>query len=142
MTKAFQLTDRDFSRMAGIHPDLFRVVVRVASFTTVPCFVVEGLRTVKTQAEYVARGASHTMDSRHLTGHAIDIAPKKDSWAWPVYHKLAPQMKQAAKLEGVRLDWGGDWWRNKDGPHWELNWRAYPKDAKWPEFAPDLPGVN
>lgn len=127
MPKAFSLTDRDLKRMAGIHPDLFRVVLRLSSFTTVPFFVIEGLRTEKRQRELYEAGSSWTMDSRHLTGHAIDIAPKFDSWAWPMYHKLAPQMKAAAKLEGVALDWGGDWWRNKDGPHWELNWKRYPK---------------
>lgn len=147
--KAFALSERDETRMAGLHPDLIRVVRRLATFTTVPFFVVEGLRTPKAQAEMVARGVSRTLNSRHLTGHAIDIAPKKDSWAWPAYHRLAPEMKRAANLEGVRLDWGGDWWRFRDGPHWELNWKAYPKDAKWPEFAAGLvegqtglPGVN
>lgn len=127
MAKAFSLTDRDIARMAGIHPDLRRVVLRLASFTTIPFFVIEGLRSEKDQKAMVARGASQTLNSRHLTGHAIDIAPKKDTWAWPAYHELAKQVKAAAKLEGVALDWGGDWWRFKDGPHWELNWRKYPK---------------
>lgn len=138
MAKAFALSERDKTRLAGLHPDLVRVVARLASFTTVPFFVIEGMRTAKRQQDLVARGASNTLNSRHLTGHAVDIAPIKDTWAWPVYRKLAAEMKQAAKLEGVRLDWGGDWWRFKDGPHWELNWRAYPKDARWPELAAGL----
>lgn len=126
MAKAFELTERDRARMVGLHPDLIRVVERLAAFTTIPFFVVEGVRTNKRQAELKASGASWTLNSRHLTGHAIDIAPKKDSWAWPLYHQLAPQMKAAAKLEGVALDWGGDWWTKKDGPHWELSWKKYP----------------
>lgn len=118
--KAFALSARDEKRMEGLHPDLVRVVRRLATFTTVPFFVIEGVRTVKKQAENVKNGVSWTMDSDHLGGWAIDIAPIKDSWAWPQYHVLAPQMKRAAKMEGVKLDWGGDWFRRKDGPHWAL----------------------
>lgn len=136
MRKAFELTARDYSRMSGLHPDLVRVVERLASFTTVPFFVIEGVRSMARQRKLLESGASWTLDSRHLTGHAIDIAPKSDSWAWPMYHQLAPQMKQAAKLEGVALDWGGDWWRKKDGPHWELRWSKYPKSEVFTPWCP------
>ena len=64
-----------------------------------------------------------------MTGHAVDIAPLVDgdaSFAWPVYHKLAPQIKKAAKEVGVSLEWGGDWHKFKDGPHWQLPWKKYP----------------
>lgn len=133
--KVFALSERDLSRMEGLHPDLVRVVRRLASFTTIPFFVVEGLRTEKRQALLLKSGASHTMNSRHLTGHAICIVPVRDTWAWPMYYKLAAQMKAAAKLEGVALDWGGDWWRFKDGSHWELRWSKYPKEAAFPPMA-------
>ncbi|MCL5460305.1 M15 family metallopeptidase, partial [Loigolactobacillus coryniformis] len=70
------------------------------------------MRTIETQRKYVARGASRTLRSRHLSGHAIDIAPMIDgkiTWAWPVYHRLAPIVKSAADAEVVPIEWGGDW---------------------------------
>jgi len=87
------------------------------------------MRTLARQKKLVASGASKTMNSRHLTGHAVDIAPLvggKVSWEWPLYHRLAPIVKQAALDEGVRIEWGGDWRSFKDGPHWQLPWRDYP----------------
>jgi peptidoglycan LD-endopeptidase CwlK len=124
-----KLTARDESRLVGLHPDLVRVIRRAAATTTVPFAVIEGMRTLATQRAYVARGASRTLRSRHLTGHAIDIAPMmggKISWHWPLYHQLAPIVKAAAAAEGVPIEWGGDWRSFKDGPHWQLPWAKYP----------------
>jgi peptidoglycan L-alanyl-D-glutamate endopeptidase CwlK len=123
------LTDRDRGRLKGVHPDLVRVVERAAELTAVPFTVLEGLRSKERQQQMVAAGSSTTLNSRHLTGHAVDIAPLeggKVSWAWPLYHQLAPVIKQAAAECGVPIEWGGDWRRFKDGPHWQLPWSAYP----------------
>lgn len=130
MTAAFALTPRDLARLEGVHPDLVRVVKRLAEFSPMPFTVLEGVRTLKRQRQLVAEGASKTLDSRHLTGHAVDIAPldgRVPSWAWPMYHRLSPLVKQAAKLEAVPIEWGGDWWSFKDGPHWQLPVSKYPK---------------
>jgi peptidoglycan LD-endopeptidase CwlK len=124
-----KFTARDEQRMIGLHPDLVRVMRRAAATTSIPFTVIEGMRTLATQRQYVARGASRTLRSRHLTGHAIDIAPLiggKITWAWPVYHQLAPIIKAAAAAEGVPIEWGGDWRTFKDGPHWQLPWGRYP----------------
>jgi peptidoglycan LD-endopeptidase CwlK len=115
--------------MAGIHPDLRRVLNRALQETAVDFRVIEGLRTLARQKQLVASGASQTLRSRHLTGHAVDIVPMvggKISWDWPLYHRLAPAMKLAAQAENVPLEWGGDWKTFKDGPHWQLPWSAYP----------------
>lgn len=124
-----KLTTRDESRLVGLHPDLIRVIRRAAATTSIPFTVIEGMRTLATQRQYVAKGASRTLRSRHLTGHAIDIAPMiggKITWAWPVYHQLAPIVKAAAAAEDVPIEWGGDWRTFKDGPHWQLPWGKYP----------------
>lgn len=127
----FALGERDEERLAGLHSDLVRVVRRAAATAPMRFAVLEGLRSFDRQRELVARGASKTMNSRHLTGHAVDLAPLgpdgKVSWDWPLYHRLAPAVKEAAKAEGVPIEWGGDWRRFKDGPHWQLPWGAYPK---------------
>jgi len=123
------LTERDEQRLAGVHPDLVRVVRRAAVDTPMAFMVLEGLRTVARQKVLVAQKASKTMNSRHITGHAVDLAPMLDgnvSWDWPLYHRLAKIIKAAAVAERVSLEWGGDWRSFKDGPHWQLPHGSYP----------------
>lgn len=131
----FALTERDLQRLQGVHPDLVRVVKRASELSPIEFRVLEGLRTRERQAQLVKQGASHTMRSRHITGHAVDLAPYLDtdddgdrevSWHWPHYHRLAPWIKRAAEQEGVRITWGGGWQTFPDAPHWELDRIAYP----------------
>ena len=125
----YRLGTRSKKRLEGVHPDLVRVVERAIELTEVDFTVLEGMRTVARQRKLVAKGASTTMNSRHLTGHAVDIGAWVDGtvrWDWPLYYKLADAMKQAAKELNVDLEWGGDWKSFKDGPHYQLSWAAYP----------------
>jgi len=120
---------RSLTRMVGIHPDLKKVMNRAIEITTIDFTVLEGLRTLEKQKQLVASGASKTLNSRHLDGHAIDIAPfvgGEVRWDWPLYKQLAIIVKQAAKDVGVSIEWGGDWIRFRDGPHWQLGWKKYP----------------
>ena len=124
------LGKKSLERLEGVHPDLVKVVKRAIQLTDLDFTVLEGLRTVARQRQLVAAGASKTMNSRHITGHAVDLAPLlngKVSWDWPLYHKLAKVVKQAAKDVGVTVEWGGDWRSFRDGPHWQLPFRGYPK---------------
>ena len=121
---------RSLARLEGVHPDLVRVVKKAAALSDLDFTVLEGLRSVERQKQLVSQGASKTMNSRHITGHAVDLAPMiagEVSWAWPQYHRLAKIVKAAAADEKVPLQWGGDWRAFKDGPHWELPWKFYPK---------------
>lgn len=130
----FNLSKRSYSRLAGVHPELVKVVERAIKLTEVDFVVTEGLRTVERQRQLLAAGASTTMNSRHITGHAVDLAawvstgPGKGEvrWDWPLYHKIAAAMKQAANELGVSLEWGGDWKSFKDGPHFQLSRKVYP----------------
>lgn len=125
----FSLSKRSIERLAGVHQDLVDVVKLAITLTEVDFGVTEGLRTVERQRELVAKGASKTMNSRHLTGHAVDLVAYIGSevrWDWPLYHKIAEAMKRAAKALGVPIVWGGDWKSFKDGPHFELDRKAYP----------------
>lgn len=126
----FVLGNRSLERLKGVHPDLQRVVRRAIQLTEVDFTVLEGLRSVERQRELVRKGASKTMNSRHLTGHAVDIAPWIDgrvSWDWKYYYPLADAMKAAAREIKVPLEWGGDWKTFKDGPHFQLPWNEYPR---------------
>ncbi len=128
------LSQKSLTKLDGAHPDLVRVIKRAAALSSIDFTVLEVLRTIGRQRELVAKGASKTMKSRHLPGsdgksRAVDIAPLDGgqvSWSWPLYHKLAPIIKQAAADEGVPIEWGGDWRTFKDGPHWQLPWKDYP----------------
>lgn len=125
----FALGAKSKERLKGVHPDLVRVVERAIQLTEVDFTVLEGLRTVARQQQLVASGASKTMRSRHITGHAVDLAAViggEIRWDWPLYHKIAKAVKQAAAELKVPIEWGGDWRTFKDGPHWQLPWKSYP----------------
>ena len=123
------LGTRSLTRLEGVHPDLVRVVKRAAAMSALDFTVLEGLRALERQKELFNKRATQTMKSRHLDGHAVDLAPMiggEVRWDWPLYHQLAEIVKAAAKAENVPLEWGGDWKTFKDGPHWQLPWKEYP----------------
>ncbi len=127
----FDLSVRDEGRLKGVHPDLVRLVREAAKFSTERFIVVEGLRTEQRQRQLVREGASRTMNSRHLTGHAVDLAPilgdKSIPWnQWWRFEALAETVKRAARHINVPIEWGGDWPKFKDGPHFQLPRDRYP----------------
>lgn len=125
----YKLGKVSLSRLQGVHPDLVKVVHRAIELTEIDFTVTEGLRDVERQKKLLAAGASKTMRSRHLTGHAVDLAALVDGrirWDWPLYDKLAKAMKSAAAELGIPIEWGGDWKSFRDGPHFQLPWKQYP----------------
>ena len=124
----FILSKRSLSALDGVHPDLVKVVKRAIEITEIDFVVTEGLRTKERQAELFKAGASQTMNSRHLTGHAVDLAAwvGQVRWDWGLYTKLAQSMKAAAKEVEISIVWGGDWRGFPDGPHFELDRKVYP----------------
>ncbi len=125
----FRFSARSLAKLEGVHPDLVRVVHRALELSKVDFSIVEGLRTVERQKELLASGASRTMNSRHITGHAVDLAPfiaGQIRWDWPPFYDIAKAMKAAAAELNVPIIWGGDWTTFKDGPHWELDRKVYP----------------
>lgn len=125
----FKLGKRSIERLQGVHPDLVKVVERAIEMSPVDFTVLEGLRSPERQQTLVASGASQTLNSRHITGHAVDLGAWVDNqvdWSWPLYHKIANAMKAAANELGVVIVWGGDWKTFKDGPHFELDRKYYP----------------
>jgi peptidoglycan LD-endopeptidase CwlK len=119
----FELNARSLKNLKGVNPDMVAIVHRAAELSPVYFVVTEGLRTVKRQAELVAKGASRTMNSKHLTGRAVDVAAFPDgklSWEFKYYKSISEAFKQAAKELGIRIRWGGDWKSFVDSPHFEL----------------------
>ena len=109
----FAFSARSLQKLVGVHPDLVKVAHLAIQISPVDFVITCG-----------------TMRSRHLTGHAIDLAPigpnGKVAWDWPLFYKLAPAMKNAAIELEVALEWGGDWKSFPDGPHFQLSWESYP----------------
>lgn len=125
----YSLGVRSKARLKGVHPDLVKVVEKAIQLTTVDFTVLEGVRDAVRQKKLVESGASQTMNSRHLTGHAVDLGAWVDDqvdWSWPLYHKINAAMQEASKLVGVPIEWGGNWRTFKDGPHFQLPKKEYP----------------
>ncbi len=85
--------------------------------------IVDTLRTPEEQAENVARGVSWTLNSKHLTGRAIDVCPYAiydlsgpDKLQWLSSHPVWARI--GAIGEGLGLRWGGRW-IVKDMGHFE-----------------------
>jgi peptidoglycan L-alanyl-D-glutamate endopeptidase CwlK len=103
---------RSLKELTGVHPDLVSVIKRAIQITPIDFAVVDGLRTIKEQRAFVASGASKTMDSRHLTGHAVDLCAfvgNKGRWEMTLICKVAEAVRTAAIECNVPIRWGGNW---------------------------------
>ena len=109
---AFTLSQRSLGRLDGVNNKLHSVVTTAIGLTNVDFGVTCGLRTQKEQEELVARGASQTMNSKHLTGDAVDVVAyigSRISWELNLYDEIADAFKEASVREGVGILWGGAW---------------------------------
>ncbi len=132
----FKLGTKSLSTLKGVHPDLVKVVKRAIELTECDFTVTEGLRIKQRQAQLLKEKKTTTMNSRHLTGHAVDLAawviPEGSdkgtvSWDWKYYEQIADAMKKAALELKIPIEWGGDWKTFKDGLHFQLPFKQYPK---------------
>lgn len=158
MSNSFVFGERSEAELVGVHPDLVRVVRRALELSIVDFGVHDGKRTVEEQRRLVAAGASQTMKSRHLTGHAVDLVPYingKLRWEWPPIYSVARAVKAAAIEFNQQIRWGAVWDHRLndllepledrveeyvsgrkalgrtaflDGPHFELPIELYPVD--------------
>ena len=109
----FKLSKRSKDRLEGVDERLVQVVERAIELTDIDFGVICGLRTEEEQAELVASGASKTMKSKHIDGHAVDLmAYTKDGracWEISVYDNIAEAVRTAAIELEVPIRWGGAW---------------------------------
>ena len=108
----FKLSKRSLSRLEGVDERLVEVVKEAITLTKIDFGVTEGLRTIERQKELVAKGASKTMNSKHLTGHAVDLVAylgSRISWEMNLYDDIADAMKAAAMVNDVSICWGAAW---------------------------------
>ncbi|MDF7546949.1 M15 family metallopeptidase [Escherichia coli] len=129
MANNFKFSQRSENNLRGVHPDLVKVVRLALELSPVDFGITEGLRTVERQKQLVAEGKSQTMNSRHISGHAVDVfayPTPAGSWDWQYYQQISRAFKQAGKNLGIPVEWGGDWKTLKDGPHFQLPYADYP----------------
>jgi len=108
----YQLSQRSLNKLDGVHPELVKVVKKAITLTKVDFGVTQGLRTLEQQKALLKSGATQTMNSKHLTGHAVDLVAyigSDVSWQLNVYDDLADAMKEAAIELKVPLRWGAAW---------------------------------
>lgn len=108
----FHLGATSEANLQGVNPLLVRCVRRAIALSTQDFAVFEGVRSHGRQAQLYKSGASRTMNSRHLTGDAVDLVPYVDhrlQWQLPLCEQVAISMREAAQEFGVVLRWGACW---------------------------------
>ncbi len=128
-----ELNIRSKNNLKGVHPVLINIVNKAVEIITedLPEYsfvITSGVRTMEEQKKLLAEKKSQTLDSYHITGHAIDVAlflNGKITWNLKDYKKLADIIKQAAKDLGYDIVWGGDWKTFKDGVHFQIDRSKY-----------------
>ncbi len=124
----FIFSQRSENNLIGVNPLLVKIAYRALAISTVDFAVTEGVRTLKKQKENVKKGVSKTLNSRHLTGDAIDILPSaiKPGMEWQAhfFEPVLMAFKQAAEEEGVILRFGKNW---KSDP-------SLPIETRFPDY--------
>lgn len=118
----YALGQRSLAQLEGVHPLLAGIVHRAIAITKQDFVVQEGLRSIETQRQYVKRGVSRTLLSKHLKqsdgyGHAVDLVPwlnGQPRWEWPLIWEIAQAVDVAAAEVKVSLIWGAVWDRRMD----------------------------
>lgn len=139
--KKHKLGSRSLKNLKPLHPHLKRIVRRALLISPCDFTVIEGMRTLERQKRLKASGSTRTLRSRHLTGHAVDIAPYINGtidWNdFGAFCQVGHAMRVAAMDLGYPLTWGagkmyGGHWSNSfnDMPHYQLTWKAYPRPWK------------
>ena len=118
-----ELSELSKKRLEGVDECLKAIVIECAARCLFPFNVSEGLRSVEQQREYVRQGKSRTMNSKHLTGKAVDLYPlsmDRKQVDWSMFEELADLMFQVASDQGTEIVWGGHWKTFVDKCHFQL----------------------
>ncbi len=113
----FILGDKSLANLQQVHESLVDAVHIAIRVSAVDFGVHEGVRSMRRQREYVARGVSKTMDSKHMIqaddfAHAVDLVPYIDGqlrWEVKPCIEIAVAMHYACKTQNLSMTWGACW---------------------------------
>ncbi len=128
VNSGFEFSQRSSDNLSGVNADLVKVAELALRRSKLDFIITSGVRMKEVQRTLYKLGKTPTMNSRHLTGHAIDFAALvkgRVSWDEEHYYTIADAFKSAGDELGVDIEWGGDF-LNFDGPHIQLSWDEYP----------------
>ena len=108
---SYKLGKRSLEKLEGVDERMVAVVRYAISVTKQDFSVICGMRTRKEQEALVAKGASKTMKSKHLDGHAVDLMAYVDGGRWELnlYDEIADAMAEGARAVDVPIRWGAAW---------------------------------
>lgn len=114
---------RSREKLVGVHPSLQILMKAALEESPYDFAITEGVRSLETQKVLFESGKSRTMNSKHLKGHAVDIAVLVDgkvTWDFAYYKAVADHVKKVSAELNMPITWGGDWKSFLDGPHFEM----------------------
>lgn len=135
-------------RLKGVNP-ILQDVINDAYNAGLPfdINIAQGLRSIEEQRKAVAGGFSKTMNSKHLTGNAVDIYPVIDGKVImdashpafaQLHNALIPHFKNRVGDLDKGWSWGGVWGKEAgsrvpvgkgwDLPHYEITSDSYKYD--------------
>lgn len=147
----FYLGQKSEENLQGVAPELGQVVRRAITQSSVDFSVFEGVRSRARQEQLFRNGASRTLDSYHLTGHAVDLVPfvgGRLQWQQPLCNQIAIAVREAAIHFDVPVIWGAVWDRDLSElqpTELELaieNYSARYKAARGPRAVPLIDGPH
>lgn len=126
----FKFSKRSIDNLKRVHPLLVKLMHASIGDAPIDFTITEGVRTATRQMELYKTGKSQCdgiyIKSKHQLkadgyGHAVDLYPLPIQYKnMTPYITLAKHIKEKAKQLGIKIQWGGDWAKFKDYPHWEL----------------------
>ena len=130
----YKFSNRSRIKLESVKPDLQKVFNNAIIESPFDFGITHGYRSTEEQKELYAKGRTKEgkivtyvdgvhKKSRHQFREAVDIVcynGGKVTWDHKYYSEVAEHIKKIAKLVGVEIEWGGDWKRFKDYPHFQL----------------------
>lgn len=126
MAEHHRLGSRSLKNLEGVKADLHQLVILALKYSPHDFTITEGIRSKERQAELVRTGKSTTMNSKHLTGDAVDFYPYYSGSVqvnapMKMFKEIADAFKKAAKELNMKITWGGDWKNFIDCPHIQVD---------------------
>ena len=143
----YKLSERSLNNLKNVHPDLVKVIKTAITNSPVDFTVTCGLRTTAEQRAIYAKGrtkpgpiVTKADGVKNLSNHQDEADGKKDGLGsavdlYPFFlgkvqvdHKdtvarlrdIAAHIKKTANELGIAIEWGGDWVKMFDPPHFQL----------------------